>query len=214
MSDPRTVVPGTVDLDTARAHDLLEQLVAERRGARWCLFVDRDGVVNRRVVGGYVRSVAEFEPLPGALDALAVLRRWAPSVVVVTNQQGIATGHMTRAAVDAVHRHLSDELAARSAPLDAVVVCAHRVSDACPCRKPAPGLLDAWIDDHPDVDPGLSIMVGDQPSDVEAGRRAMAGHGGCRTIGIGPDVDDADLLFPSLTALADALLPHLERSPR
>lgn len=191
-----------------------ESLVDARQGRRWCLFVDRDGVLNRRIVGDYVRSRDQFEPLPGALDALAHLTRWAPHVVVVTNQRGIATGAMSQAAVDDVHAYLAESLAERSSRVDAVLVCPHATEPTCSCRKPEPGAMLGWLASHPDVDPALSIMIGDQGSDVEAGRRLARSVGGCTTIAIGVDDHGADLRYSSLPDFHDALAPFLERSPR
>lgn len=73
----------------------IRKMVAERAGHQWCLFLDRDGVINRQVVGDYVRNWRQFEWLPGAARALKKLRAWAPYIVVVTNQQGVGAGLMS-----------------------------------------------------------------------------------------------------------------------
>lgn len=88
----------------------IRKMVAERAGHQWCLFLDRDGVINRQVVGDYVRNWRQFEWLPGAARALKKLRAWAPYIVVVTNQQGVGAGLMSAVDVMVIHRHLQCSL--------------------------------------------------------------------------------------------------------
>lgn len=197
----------------------LERVVADRSGREWCLFLDRDGVVNRRVEGDYVRSWQQFSFLPGALDALAVLARWAPHVVVVTNQQGVAKGLMTEADLDDVHARMTAAVAAAGGRIDAVLACPHASSAGCPCRKPAPGLAASWLADRPPVDGALSVMVGDSPSDVEMARRLGAVTGGCTSVAVSLPGSEADLGRASLVDLAVDLVPllpsaHPSRSTR
>jgi histidinol-phosphate phosphatase family protein len=169
-------------------------LVEERAGREWCLFLDRDGVINRRIVGDYVREWRQFEWLPGALAALKILRRWAPYVVVVTNQQGIGKGFMTEDDVAAIHQRIQDEV-----QLDAFQVCPHLESAACDCRKPRPGLVREWLARNPQCDASLSIVVGDSASDLELARNVAATA--VHVTGGGP-AGDADLCFASLWEFA------------
>jgi histidinol-phosphate phosphatase family protein len=176
---------------------IVKGFVDEREGRDWCLFLDRDGVINRRVVGDYVREWRQFEWLPGALAALKVLRRWAPHVVVVTNQQGIGKGLMTERDVAAIHQRIQDAV-----PLDAFQVCPHLESAACDCRKPRPGLVRQWLNDNPECDSSLSIVVGDSASDLELARNvaATAVH-----VTGGADGGDAHLCLSSLWEFAAAV---------
>ncbi len=170
----------------------------------WSLFLDRDGVVNRRIVGDYVRGLDDFEFLPGVLGALAALARWAPRIVVVTNQQGIARGLMTAESVDAVHASMLARVTSAGGRIDDVLVCPH-LAGSCRCRKPLPGLALDWLDAHPEVDPARSVMIGDSDSDIAMGR-ALANHtGGCRTVRIGSEDLSADQSFPSLAAFAASI---------
>jgi D-glycero-D-manno-heptose 1,7-bisphosphate phosphatase len=139
-------------------------------GGRATVFLDRDGVVNEAIV-------RDGRPLPpaavdevviptGVREACRLLSDAGLLLVLVTNQPDIARGTTSRQAVDAINGHLTHEL-----NLDAAYVCPHDDSDACGCRKPAPGLLlDAAADLG--VDLTRSVMVGDRWRDIEAGKRA------------------------------------------
>lgn len=191
----------------------LAGLVRRRQGASWCLFVDRDGVVNRRVEGDYVRSWREFEFLPGVPEALAVLAGWASATVVVTNQQGVGKGLMTDADLDDLHAHMLDALQDAGATVDAVLVCPHLATAGCGCRKPRAGLALGWLADHPAYEPELSVMVGDSESDLSMARALAAVTGGCSGIGIGR-LDGADLDFPTLSDFAAGVCHHLQGATR
>lgn len=171
----------------------------------WPLFLDRDGVINRRIVDDYVRNPDQFEFLPGALGALSILADWAPRIVVITNQQGVGRGLMTHASVDEVHGHMMDQISASGGRIDEVLVCPHLVAKRCPCRKPAPGLASDWLAGHPDVDPRLSIMVGDAASDIAMGTALARRTGGCDTVRIGSFDPQADYSAPSLEAFATSI---------
>jgi histidinol-phosphate phosphatase family protein len=175
-------------------------MVAERAGREWCLFLDRDGVMNRQVVGDYVRSWRHFEWLPGAPLALEKLREWAPHLVVVTNQQGIGKGLMSADDVAAIHQQLQAVLAAEGVMIDAFQVCPHLESAGCACRKPRPGLVLDWLGQHPDSEPLLSIVVGDSLGDLELAHNVAAAAGGCASIHIGG---------ASLRGIADASFESL-----
>jgi len=143
------------------------------------VFLDRDGVINVNASEGqYITRWEEFEFHPDAADAIARLNRAHFSVVVVTNQRGVARGLMTVDALEEIHRHMVGRLAASNARIDAIYYCPHEADASCACRKPAPGMLlqaatDCGIDLH------NSWMVGDSDSDILAGKNA-----GCRTVRI------------------------------
>lgn len=178
----------------------IRKMVAERAGHQWCLFLDRDGVINRQVVGDYVRNWRQFEWLPGAARALKKLRAWAPYIVVVTNQQGVGAGLMSAVDVMVIHRHLQMQLASDGVLIDGFQVCPHHRSQRCGCRKPRPGLVLDWLRRHPDSEPLLSIVVGDSLSDLELAHNVAAAAGACASVQIGAPV------------LAVSLTRHLTRS--
>ena len=193
--------------DTGR-YAVVRKLVAERAGREWCLFLDRDGVINRRIEGGYVRGWGGFEWLPQVPLALKMLREWAPRLVVVTNQQGIGKGLMSAEDVESIHHHVRVELATKAVSIDAIQVCPHLESAGCACRKPRTGLIIGWLHDHPDIDPSLSVMVGDSQSDLELAKRVSVEVGGCASVQIGErDMHGviADASFDSLSDFAIAV---------
>lgn len=136
------------------------------------VILDRDGVLNREAEGGgYVREPAEFHWLPGALEALAILRGAGVRVSIATNQSGVGRGLMSTAQLAAVHAHMQAQAAAAGGALDAVLVCPHAPQAQCLCRKPAPGLIQAAIA-RSGIPATESLVVGDDGRDLEAARRA------------------------------------------
>ena len=133
------------------------------------VFLDRDGVINRRVPDDYVTCRSEFQVLPGSLNAIALLNRAGFRTVVVTNQRGIALGRMTRGDVDVIHRELSRLVQDSGGCLEEFYLCPHDRDAGCDCRKPMPGLLDRAHRFLPVAWP-LSYLVGDSDSDILAGR--------------------------------------------
>lgn len=193
----------------------LVALVTERVGRPWTLFLDRDGVINTRIMGGYVRTWDEFHFEQGVLPALRTLARWAPRIVLVTNQQGIGKHLMTEGDLADVHARMLTRIAEAGGRLDAIQYCPHLDADDCPCRKPRPGMATSYLDAHPEMDGALSIMIGDTPGDVEMGRRLAATTGGGATVRIGDEDDPAsDFTSPSLASFAAALEPLLDDAAR
>ena len=168
------------------------------------VFLDRDGVINRKPPEGeYVRAWAEFELLKGAAPAIRVLKEMGFLVLVVTNQRGVARGVMTRENVEDVHRRMRAELARRGACLDGVYYCPHE-DGQCGCRKPEVGLFLQAREDHPEISFQDSFVIGDSWRDMEAGRRL-----GCRNILIGgPVASGTD------TALLVGVAPSLRTAVR
>lgn len=136
--------------------------------ARRALFLDRDGTLIVDV--GYPNDPAEVELIPGAADALRELQSsW--TLVVISNQSGIARGIITDTEAAAVHAQFTSLFAADGVTFAGSYYCPHGPDAGCRCRKPAPGLLlDAARE--LDLDLAASIMIGDKPSDLEAGRAA------------------------------------------
>lgn len=185
----------------------IQRIVAAREGQNWCLFVDRDGVINRRIHDGYVRTWSEFDWLPNAEKALRLLRKWAPHLVVVTNQQGIGKGLMTTEEVATIHNYLQNAISPLGDAIEAFQVCPHLSSECCECRKPEPGLVLDWLSSRPLVAPALSIVVGDSQSDHQLALNVAAAAGGCASISIGNSSleEHADASFDSLWEFAAAV---------
>jgi histidinol-phosphate phosphatase family protein len=135
---------------------------------RPAIILDRDGVINRRPPRAeYVRSWNEFEWLPGAAEALRLLRQAGYTVIVVSNQAGIARGAMTEADLAAINDRLMKETLGLGGRIDAIYYCPHGWDDGCDCRKPKPGMLFRAQHDF-DLDLSRTVFVGDDERDAEA----------------------------------------------
>lgn len=135
------------------------------------LFLDRDGVINRKIDGDYVRSWSDFEFLPGALDGLARLATVFSTIVVVTNQRGVGRGLMTEGDLSAIHRRMLEGVTAAGGRIDGVYHCPHDLPAGCQCRKPRLGLVRQAIREHPGIDLLRAVLVGDSDSDMVLARR-------------------------------------------
>ena len=135
----------------------------------WTVFLDRDGVINKNIDGGYVTTFEEFEFLPDALVSLRFLGQVVGPVVVVTNQQGIGKELMTKDELYEIHDKMLEEVRANDGRIDRVYFCPDLEDDESPCRKPEVG-MGLWAKrDFPQIDFNKSIMVGDKLSDMRFG---------------------------------------------
>ncbi len=153
-------------------------------GLRRAILFDRDGVLNRRIVGGYVLRPDDFEWLPGARAALAHAHGAGLICAVVTNQACIGRGLVSADGVRAIHDRMLAEAAVAGGRIDGVFVCPHRPEDGCGCRKPRPGLLHEAARTLR-LDLSASVLIGDSPTDIEAAAAA-----GVRAIRVGPPPPD------------------------
>jgi len=141
------------------------------------VFLDRDGVINRKPLeGDYVKCWEEFEFLPRAPEALRLLKEAGIRVIIVTNQRGIARGLMTERNLEEIHKRMLAELARVQASVDAIYYCPHE-EGVCDCRKPRVGLFRQAQQDFQDIDFANSAVIGDSLKDMEAGTQL-----GCLTI--------------------------------
>ncbi|MBL7251111.1 D-glycero-beta-D-manno-heptose 1,7-bisphosphate 7-phosphatase [Alloalcanivorax sp. C16-2] len=131
------------------------------------VILDRDGVINEDS-DAYIKSPAEWRPLPGSAEAIARLNQAGYRVVVATNQSGLARGYFDATTLAAIHQRMGDHLAEAGAHLDGIYVCPHGPDDGCDCRKPKPGLLDQIVADYGEVT-GVPL-VGDSLRDLQAGQ--------------------------------------------
>lgn len=132
------------------------------------VFLDRDGVINRKPPEGtYISRWEDFHLLPGAEKAIAALNRSGRTVLVVSNQRGIALGHYTPADVEALHDRLRQHLVSQGAHIDAFYFCPHDIGE-CDCRKPGTGLFRQAFQDFPEAARENSLLIGDSISDIQA----------------------------------------------
>lgn len=166
------------------------------------IFLDRDGVINQ-VLTDRVRFVNKPEDiylLPGAADAIAIFNRKGYMVLVTTNQAGVELGYMTQEELLEIHEHMQEKLINENADahIHEFIACIHRPKDGCSCRKPEAGMLLQLAQRH-DIDLASSYMIGDQETDICAGKKA-----GTRTIRIADSLEEtqANFKFPSLLNVA------------
>ena len=177
------------------------------------VILDRDGVINvdRR---DYVLTPAQWQPIPGSLEAIARLTDAGYRIGVATNQSAIGRGRLTEATLGEIHARMHEAVRAQGGRIDHVAHCPHAPSQACDCRKPAPGLL-TQIADALGADLENSVFVGDSLRDLQAARAV-----GCRPVlvrtGHGSEIADPGedvACFADLAAFVDALLDATPDGP-
>ena len=183
------------------------------------VFLDRDGTMIEEV--GYLDSLSRVAFYPWTVDAIRMLNRALP-VVVVTNQSGVARGMISEAFVGETHRAIDAHLAAGGARVDAYYYCPHHpdgcvaeYARCCDCRKPGRGMIDQAASDL-GLDPARSFVVGDKWLDVQLGRAVGARAILVRT-GTGaaeerrpPDGVTADAVVDNLAAAASWIIGNLK----
>lgn len=134
------------------------------------VILDRDGTLNAES-DEFVKSPEEWQPLPGALEAIARLNHAGWHVVLATNQPGLGRGLFDVASLNAIHMKMHKALAAVGGRIDAVFYCPHCNDDHCRCAKPLPGLYQQ-IGERYGVDLACVPAVGDRLRDLQAGAAA------------------------------------------
>ena len=129
------------------------------------LFLDRDGILNKHLLGDYVRNWNMWEWLPGVLEAMPLIAQRYQRIFIVTNQQGVGKGLMTQTDLDDVHRHMLSDIEKAGGRIDKIYTCTDLESAHCPNRKPEIGMALQAQHDFPEVDFHRSVMVGDSKSD-------------------------------------------------
>jgi len=173
----------------------------------WTLFLDRDGVINKKLPDDYVKCWDEFEFLPGVLEALAVLRKYFGRIVIVSNQQGIGKGIMTEPDLKAIHHQMLREIEQNGGLIDAIYFCPDLENNRSRDRKPESGMAMQAQQDFPDIEFKNSVMVGDALSDMD-----FAGKLGMVAVYLGADKqliennkNKIDYVFYNLKEFADFL---------
>ena len=138
----------------------------------WTLFLDRDGVINKKLDGDYVKTIDEFEFLPYALEAIKLFSSRFHRVVIVTNQQGISKRLMTEDDLHKVHQHLLQEVQNFGGRIDAIYHAPQLAEENAIMRKPNIGMALQAKEEFPSIDFKKSIMVGDSISDIEFAKNA------------------------------------------
>ncbi len=166
----------------------------------WTLFLDRDGVINRRLVDDYIKYWEEFEFLPGTLESFRQFSGLFGRIIVVTNQQGVGKGWMTEKQLQEIHQKMISEINGAGGRVDAVYYCTDLKDKPENCRKPSVTMFERAKKDFPEIIPSKSIMVGDSPSDMDFGRNA-----GMFTVFIGGENNTANVCFKDMKSFAEAI---------
>ncbi len=173
------------------------------------IFLDRDGTINKYV--GFLRSPSELELCEGAAEAIKKINESGYLAIVITNQPVIARGEVTVSQLDEIHKKLETELGKQGAYIDALYYCPHHPDKGfegevvelkidCDCRKPKPGMIYRAAENF-NIDLEKSWMIGDGKNDVACGKNA-----GCKTVLIGSENYDQDLIANNLKSAVDMML--------
>ena len=133
------------------------------------VFLDRDGVINRKPPDHYyVKSISELVILPHVANAIKAIKTAGFLIVVVTNQRGISLGHLNHDTLADIHNHINIQL---DHQIDAFYYCHHDHHHNCNCRKPKPGLILQAATEF-DIDFANSYLIGDSETDIQAAHAA------------------------------------------
>lgn len=172
------------------------------------IILDRDGVINHDS-DEYIKSVDEWVPIAGSIEAIARLSKAGWTIAVATNQSGIARGYYSLETLYAMHEKLHQLVTRAGGQIGLIAYCPHGPNDGCDCRKPNTGLLKQiaeyyqvslvgkWFVGDSSTDLALAERVACQPVLVKTGK-------GIRTLDKG--ISDRVLVFDDLAAVADYLL--------
>jgi len=138
---------------------------------QWTLFLDRDGIVNERIVNDYVRQEGQFIFKEDFLETIPVFRANFGKIIIVTNQQGVGKGLMNEEELFSVHKYLLDTLESKDITVEAIYYCPHLQGSGCHCRKPETGMAQQAQKDFPNINLTKSLMIGDSLSDILFGKR-------------------------------------------
>lgn len=173
------------------------------------VILDRDGVINFDS-DQFIKSPAEWKPIPGSLEAIARLNQAGYRVVVATNQSGVGRQLFDMDTLNAIHDKMHKAVAAVGGRIDAVFYCPHAADSKCDCRKPQPGMFQRIASCY-NIDLTSVPAVGDSLRDLQAAAAAgalpmlvLTGKGQ-KTQAEGGLPDDT-LVFPDLAAAVDDLL--------
>lgn len=136
------------------------------------VLLDRDGVINRDS-DDFIKSPEQWLPIEGSLEAIALLNEHGYKVVVITNQSGLARGLFDAAMLEKIHAKMHRMVQEKGGKIDAIYFCPHGPDDACNCRKPKPGLLEAFAADK-NVSLNNIAVIGDSLRDLQSAQAVGA----------------------------------------
>jgi D-glycero-D-manno-heptose 1,7-bisphosphate phosphatase len=153
------------------------------------VILDRDGVINADS-DNYIRTVEEWVPLPGSIEAIARLSKAGYLIAVATNQSGLARGYFNEITLANMHNLMCELVEAAGGRIDVICYCPHAPGENCGCRKPKLGLLEQ-IGAALELSVAGAWLVGDHEKDMQ-----MALAGGCKPLLVrtGKGLAEADKL--------------------
>lgn len=140
------------------------------------VILDRDGVINFDS-DNYIKTVDEWQPIPGSIEAIASLSKAGFDVCIATNQSGLARGYFSPETLTAMHQKMSVLVNEAGGIIQIIEHCPHGPDDGCKCRKPLPGMIERILQEYPETVAESVYVVGDSLRDLEAGIAA-----GCKTL--------------------------------
>lgn len=148
------------------------KLCKRNSNSKKALFLDRDGVINiNPPKHDYVKNWGEFKFNKKIFSILKTATQNGYKIIVVTNQRGIARKLLSLDTFTIITKNMDMVLKRKGVIVNAVYYCPHDLEEKCRCRKPEPGLFIGAIKDY-NIDPRVSIMLGDSISDKNAAKKA------------------------------------------
>ena len=136
----------------------------------WCIFLDRDGVINSRFSKEVIDSPEKLNFINGAKQSIAYFSDVFNRIIIVTNQQGIGQGIFTDMDLEQIHSKMLAEIKQEGGRIDKIYFCPAVKEQNSFYRKPLPGMALKAKKDFPEIDFRRSIMVGDSLSDMRFGK--------------------------------------------
>ena len=130
------------------------------------VILDRDGVINFDSAQ-FIKTPAEWKPIPGSLEAIARLNQSGYKVVIATNQSGVGRSLLDMDTLNSIHEKLHKMLFAAGGRIDAIYYCPHTADSDCACRKPKPGMFKR-ISETLNIDLTGVPAIGDSLRDLQA----------------------------------------------
>jgi histidinol-phosphate phosphatase family protein len=173
----------------------------------WSLFLDRDGVINKRIADDYIREWEQFVFMPGVKESLKILASVFGKIIVVSNQQGVGKGLMNEDDVNRLHQKMISEVEAAGGRIDAVFFCPALETERSINRKPNIGMALQARKRFQEIRFRQSVMIGDSLSDMIFGKRV-----GMKTVFLSADLPrirrgykTINFVFPDLHSFANSL---------
>jgi histidinol-phosphate phosphatase family protein len=167
------------------------------------LFLDRDGVINERLIGDYIKRWDEFKFEEGVLEAIKIFTKHFDTILVVSNQQGISKGLMTEDDLNSIHSKMKQEIIDAGGKIDEIYYCKALSKENHFCRKPSVGMGLKARKQFKNIRFKESVMVGDSISDMKFGKRLKM-----NTVFISTSTEDTRKNYRLINKRFDSLIDY------